>query len=383
MSATSSQIRLLLVEDVPQVAQYVRDLLNAQDKIKLLSTLVDGRDAADQVGKLRPDVLIVDFLLQGKVSGAKVVESVRAAGHKIPVILLTVPQSPVQVTGGMGLASVLSMPFSGYELVNSIVSSQAAYHASAPESTCRVISVFAPKGGVGKTTLAFNLAVSVAQQTGLKTALIDGSLQFADLRALLNVPPEAPSILDLPTDRVTDADLTDVLWRDPSGIDILLAPPRVEMAEMVTTRDVEKLLSLLRRVYNVVIIDTAAVLSETNLAILDASDEIIQIVTYDSTTMHNTRSVSETFNKIGYGPKIRFLLNRSDSPGGMDPRSMESLLGGPPSFTVVSDGRLVVESNNQGIPFVLASPTALISQDLARIAGALIQARPLAGSARR
>ena len=383
MSATSSQIRLLLVEDVPQVAQYVRDLLNAQDKIKLLSTLVDGRDAADQVGKLRPDVLIVDFLLQGKVSGAKVVESVRAAGHKIPVILLTVPQSPVQVTGGMGLASVLSMPFSGYELVNSIVSSQAAYHASAPESTCRVISVFAPKGGVGKTTLAFNLAVSVAQQTGLKTALIDGSLQFADLRALLNVPPEAPSILDLPTDRVTDADLTDVLWRDPSGIDILLAPPRVEMAEMVTTRDVEKLLSLLRRVYNVVIIDTAAVLSETNLAILDASDEIIQIVTYDSTTMHNTRSVSETFNQIGYGPKIRFLLNRSDSAGGMDPRAMESLLGGPPSFTVVSDGRLVVESNNQGIPFVLASPTAPISQDLARIAGALIQARPLAGSARR
>ena len=81
--------------------------------------------------------------------------------------------------------------------------------------------------------------------------LIDGSLQFGDLRALLKVPIEAPSMLDLPTDRIQESDLADVLWRDPSGIDILLAPPRVEMAEMVTVRDLEKTLSLLRRVYEV------------------------------------------------------------------------------------------------------------------------------------
>ena len=86
-------------------------------------------------------------------------------------------------------------------------------------------------------------------QLDQRTVLIDGSLQFGDLRALLKVPADAPSILDLPTDRIAESDLGDVLWRDPSGIDILLAPPRIEMAEMVTARDVEKVLSLLRRVY--------------------------------------------------------------------------------------------------------------------------------------
>ena len=106
--------------------------------------------------------------------------------------------------------------------------------------------------------------------------LIDGSLQFGDLRALLKVPNDAPSILDLPTDRVAESDLQDVLWRDPSGIDILLAPPRVEMAEMVTTRDIEKGLSILRKLYEFVIIDTRAALSEDVLVFLDAADEFFR-----------------------------------------------------------------------------------------------------------
>ena len=83
---------------------------------------------------------------------------------------------------------------------------------------------------MGKTTIAFNLAVALAQTGETRTALVDGNLQFGDLRSLLRVPGDAPSILQLPTDRISESDLSDVLWRDPSGIDILLAPPRVEMA---------------------------------------------------------------------------------------------------------------------------------------------------------
>ena len=228
----------------------------------------------------------------------------------------------------------------------------------------RIMSVFAPKGGVGKTTIAFNLAVALGQ-LGQRTVLIDGSLQFGDLRSLLKVPSDAPSILDLPTDRIAESDLGDVLWRDPSGIDILLAPPRIEMAEMVTPRDLEKILSLLRRVYSVLVIDMSSHLNDVNLAFLDTSDTIVEIVTYDSTTIHNTVAMADTFRAIGYpASKVHYLVNRADSPGGIDPGDLERALGRIPEHRVVSDGILVVQSNNEGVPFVLANPGAPVSQDI-------------------
>jgi pilus assembly protein CpaE len=242
-----------------------------------------------------------------------------------------------------------------------------------------VLALFAPKGGVGKTTIGFNLAVAIGQ-LGQRTVLIDGNLQFGDMRALLKVPLDAPSILDLPTDRIQESDLQDVLWRDPSGIDILLAPPRVEMAEMVSVRDLEKIVSLLRRVYGVVMIDTAAVVNDVNLSFLDAADTIVEVVTYDSTTIHSTLLMADAFRMIGYpASKVRYLVNRADSTGGIDPEQLERALGRRPEHEVVSGGALVVEANNQGIPFVLMDPEARISRDLMTVAEALV-GRPAAAS---
>lgn len=110
MGASSSQIRLLLVEDVAQVAQYIRNLLNAQDQVKLLDVLSDGRKVLDQIRDLRPDVLMVDALLQGKLNGLEVAERVRQAGLDIPIIALTVPQKPVKAGPGMGIVKVWPCP---------------------------------------------------------------------------------------------------------------------------------------------------------------------------------------------------------------------------------------------------------------------------------
>jgi pilus assembly protein CpaE len=371
----SDQTRLLLVEDVPQVAQYIRGLLSAQASIKLLDVLTDGSRVIATMGQLRPDIVLVDALLQGRIKGMQLVEQIRAAALGVPVIVLTVPQQPIEASSERGVHGVLAMPFSGYDLITRVNQVRKEFAATTTIGSSNIVSVFAPKGGVGKTTIAFNLACAI-HQLGQRTVLIDGSLQFGDLRSLLKVPVDSPSILDLPTDRIAEGDLQDVLWRDPSGIDILLAPPRVEMAEMVTNRDVDKVLSLLRRVYQAIVIDMSSAINDINLAFLDASDTIIEIVTYDSTTIHNTIAVADTFRTIGYAAtKVHYLINRADSPGGISPDELAKALGRVPEHSVVSDGKLVVQSNNDGVPFVLANPGAQISRDIVRIANELVASR--------
>ena len=125
-------------------------------------------------------------------------------------------------------------------------------------------------------------------------------------------------------------------------------------------------------------------LTDVNLAFLDTSDTIVEIVTYDSTTIHNTLAVADTFRIIGYpASKVRYVVNRSDSPGGINPDDLARAIGRVPEHTVVSDGLLVVQSNNEGVPFVLANPAAPISQDVMRMAGEVMAVARVPIGARR
>lgn len=367
---TGEQIRLLVVEDVPQVASHVRSLLNAQTQIKMLDVVTAGDRAVAGVVEIKPDVVIVDALLQGRMSGLKVAEEIRRAEPQVGIIMLTVPQNPVRESPEGGVDAVLKMPFTGFDLTTLIRKVGEARAVESARSGSLVVSLFSPKGGVGRTTLAYNIAVALGQEH--KVCLIDGSLQFSDLRGLLRVPAVAPSIVNLPTDRIREQDLTDVMWRDPSGIDILLAPPRVEMAEMVTTRDIEKVLSILRQIYEFVIIDTRAALSEEVLVFLDSADLILQVLTYDAMAIRSLAMSAETFVAIGYPPsKLTTVLNRSDAPGGFSKADVEQALGSQIDFEVVSDGHLVLASNNEGSAFVTSSPDSPIAQGVRRISDSL------------
>jgi pilus assembly protein CpaE len=365
------QIRLLIVEDVPQVASHIRSLLTAQSQIKMLDVVTAGDRAVASVAEMRPDVVIVDALLQGRVSGQQVAQQIRQAEPAVGVIMLTVPQNPIGENSDKGVDAVLKMPFTGFDLTTMVRRVGETRAVESARAGSLVVTLFSPKGGVGRTTLAYNLAVALGSQQH-RVCLIDGSLQFSDLRGLLRVPAVAPSIVNLPTDRIRDQDLAEVMWRDPSGIDILLAPPRIEMAEMVTTRDVEKVLSLLRQMYEFVIIDTRAALSEDVLVFLDSADLILQVLTYDSMAIRALAMSAETFAAIGYPPsKLTTVLNRADASGGFDKADVEQALGSQIDFEVVSDGRLVLTSNNDGSAFVSASPDAPISQGVKRIAESL------------
>ncbi len=353
------------------MAQYIRNLLDAQTRVNLLDVVTDGRTVIDQVREHQPDVLIVDALLAGKINGLQVAADVREAGLELPIICLTVPQKPIAIGDGMGETRVLAMPFSGFDFMHMLQQMHTNHKARAPEAMSRVYAMFGAKGGVGTTTLAYNISAALVAQ-GLSVALIDGSLQFADLRGLLRVDEDTPSIVQLPTNRVQRADLQSVMYRDKSGVEVLFAPPRIELAEMVTARDLERVISLMRKVYNVVMIDTATTVDDTLLAYLDASDELIQVLTYEWPSLQRARAMADTLSAINYSAsRVRYLVNRADSKGGLSRDDVAKVMGRRPDFEVVSDGILVLEANNRGEPFIHLGPKAQVTSDVHSIATAL------------
>ena len=103
-------------------------------------------------------------------------------------------------------------------------------------------------------------------------------------------------------------------------------------------------------------------------------DTILEIVTHDTTTIRNTITMADTFRSIGYKPtKVQYIVNRADSTGGVGDAELARAIGRVPEHRVVSDGKLVVQANNDGVPFVLAAPAAQVSRDVVAIATACVR----------
>jgi pilus assembly protein CpaE len=366
-------LRLILVEEVPEVVAHVREMLRGQPSLRLVEVVADGRQVAREVRELRADVVLVDSLLQGRPSGIDVLERLRSTMPGIAVVALGLPADARLAERVRSNAdAVVALPFGTIDLARGIRDAHGGRAVRDPASATRIVAVYAAKGGVGKTTLALNLAVGLAAM-GVRTALVDGSLQYGDLRRLLRVDADEPSICDLPTDCVRASDLAATMRRGPAGVDLLLAPPRLEMADMVTARDLDKILDLLRRTYQAVVVDTPSALNDTTLTVLDMADVILQVLTPEPAALDSTRAAAAAFAAIGYPPaKVRIVINRADAMGALRPEQLRRALGREPDHVVASDWQLVSGSNRDGVPFVVARPDARISRDVMELAGAVM-----------
>jgi len=236
----------------------------------------------------------------------------------------------------------------------------------------QIIAVFGPKGGIGRTTIAVNVAVAAASELGQRTALVDGSFQFGDVGVLLNLNPKNKSIADLAPDLEAGLELETIdpfLTVHSSGVKVLLAPPTPEMAELVTPVGVRKVLEMLRRTNDLIIVDCSSSMTHTTLAILDQADVILTMLTLEITSIKNMRLFLEVTDQLGYeSSAIKLVLNRADSTLGIRVADVEQSIGRKVDHTIVSYGRSVVYALNRGIPFFMSNREAQVSQDILRLA---------------
>jgi len=256
--------------------------------------------------------------------------------------------------------------------------------AGLPAVRGRIVTVFSPKGGTGKTVLATNLAVTFAKHEDKRTLMLDLDLQFGDAAIMLGLKPEK-TIYDLVSapGELDPEKLSGYTTRHASGLDILPAPLRPEDAELVTEAKIGRLLEVARSSYDLIVVDTSPFFHGPMLATLDQTDELLLLCQLDVPSLKNVRLSIQTLEMLSFPMrKVRIVLNRANSKVGMKESEVEAALEQRIAFRIPSE-RAVPISVNKGLPLIVDDAGAEFSREVRTVAQALAHPEPANSSKRR
>lgn len=387
------KIRLMVVDDVVETRNMLVNLLYFEKDIEIIGSATTGLEGIETARRLQPDIILMDINMPD-MDGIQATERITQQMPNIAIIMMSVQGEQDYLRRAMraGAREFLVKPFTGDELISAIryvytdevqkrksfnlqpvgTTSIPSADGAGEEGNGQIISIFSPKGGVGRTIILTNLAVAVKKlDKSKRVALVDGSLFFGDIGIVLDVRSnKTVSDLQGRVDQLDAQLLMDVMMSHPSGVSILLAPPKPEQAELVDADELKRILIEMRRNFDYIFVDTYPSLKdETQLAILDISDYILTVMTLEMPSIKDIRLFLEVAEILEYPrDKIVLLLNRADSKHGLKVENIESTIQHPIAASIVSSGAAVTLSINRGTPIVLDQPENPFSKGIEALA---------------
>jgi pilus assembly protein CpaE len=387
------QIRVLIVDDIAETRDHLTKLLSFERDLVVVGAAASGPEAIEMAQKLLPDVVLMDINMP-EMDGITATERLAPLVPTAAIVMMSVQGEADYLRRSMlaGAREFLVKPFSSDELTASIrqvyererdkmgrmpALPRADAHAGAKSDRApgRVVAIFSPKGGVGRTTVAVNVAVGAAAERAGEVVLMDAAFQFGDVAILLNLNPRSKSIADLiPELQGGEAESLDTFTvSHSSGLKVLLAPPSPETADLITPAAAKRVVEMFRQTSDLVVVDCPAWFSDTTLAILDTADVILAVLTLEITSIKSIRLFLEIAEQLGYPQdRIVLVLNRADSALGIRVSDVEQSIGRKIDHQIISDGRTVVYALNRGVPFVTSNREMQVSQDVLAIARSLL-----------
>jgi pilus assembly protein CpaE len=260
-------------------------------------------------------------------------------------------------------AAILSAVDRAYQLYVALRGSGGVLHSG------RMVTVFSPKGGVGKTTMAVNLALALTDKGARKVCLVDLDLAFGDVAITLQLFPSHSIEHAIGSEDSLDTPLLEsLLTRHPDSLMVLAAPSHPDVRDRVSPTLISRVLRGLRESFDFIVVDTAPAFDEQTLTALDETDEVVVVATLDVPTLKNVKVALETLEMLNIARDHRhLLLNRADDAVGLGPEKVESILGMEVSARIATSLDIAAATNS-GKPILSANPTHASSTTIRRLA---------------
>ena len=245
---------------------------------------------------------------------------------------------------------------------------------SVPSRDCQVISVMGSKGGVGTTTVAVNLAVSlVSRKKNNSVALLDMNM-FGDIPLFLEVEPSYSwGEIAKNISRLDSTFLKNILSEDPSGVYVLPSPSYMEKQDRVTPEIIERLYKVMCTMFDYVVVDAGQLLNEVPLKVMQISDKVFVVAIQNLPCLAKTNKILRTFRDLGYPDpdNVHIILNRFISNSSIDKDDVEKSLNKKVFWTLPNDYTTTITAINKGQPLVRLAPKKHISKSFMELAETL------------
>ena len=390
MTAANNPTRVVAIGEPGPTQDQIATALStsAQIDFELVDVIVPGKNLIRDIRSADPKLIIVDYQT-GEQSILEIIDELTIQIAEIAVVAIIPGNDPLvaqQVTLA-GARAFIVHPFTQVNLVSTLLrvrdlemrqmrSLQTASSSIDDQyKPFKTIVVYSPRGGVGCSTIAVNLAIALREKTKQRVLLLGGKLFFGHLGLMLNLRTNN-SIADLVphSAQLDDGLIHDVVVEHVSGINVLVEPFNFQIAQGIRPQELYNILVSLKRVYDYIVIDAGSSLTENVVTQMDAADRILLVTTPDLASLHDTKRYIEISQSLDYQPgKILVALNRVGMPGGVKSKDIASALNQELFIEIPDDGAKVLRSINRGIPLLLRYPRSSTSKAISRLAVKLEQ----------
>lgn len=388
-------IRVLIVDDIAETRENLRKLLQFESDVVVVGAARTGVEALEMARETEPEVVIMDINMPD-MDGISATEAMLRDVPFTQIVMLSVQSDADYVKKAMraGARDFIAKPPSGDELISTIRSlasfakeqkeklGQPAPQAMSPvpglgytgplPSQGKIITIYSAKGGVGCSMLATNIAVGL-DTVDTPTVLVDAALQFGDIAVSLNLQAKT-SFIDLAS-RANELDsevVEEVLLRHQTGLRVLAAPFRPEMADEVNADEVRDVLQFLKKEFVYVIVDTSSTMDDITLAVLDVTDLLVIVATPEIPSIKDARLLFDLLGILEF-PKenIFFVLNKMDRKSGISAEAVAENLKCTVSGIIPLDDKTVSASINKGVPLLLSDKSQPSGKSIFELLGTL------------